>query len=109
MVSFLKQGLGMKASAVKLYPNFPWVHPSGMTFFLRLVSIWTGARCPVVTFVKLNIYATALMVVEAASSEHTLSVALGHDIGLSVLALSIADYTLLKLENKKRHLRKQAR
>ena len=102
MVSFLKQGLGMKASAVKLYPNFPWVHPSGMTFFLRLVSIWTGARCPVVTFVKLNIYATALM-------EHTLSVALGHDIGLSVLALSIADYTLLKLENKKRHLRKQAR
>ena len=49
------------------------------------------------------------MVVEAASSEHTLSVALGHDIGLNVLALSIADYTLLKLENKKRHLRKQAR
>ena len=80
-----------------------------MTFFLRLVSLWTGARCPVVTFVMLNIYATALMVVEAASSEHTLSMSLGHDIGLSVLALSIADYTLLKLENQKRHLRKQAR
>ena len=49
------------------------------------------------------------MVVEAASSEHTLSVSLGHDISLSVLALSIADYTPLKLENQKRHLRKQAR
>ena len=77
-----------------------------MTFFLKLVSLWTGARCPVVTFV---LAATALMVVEAASSEHTLSVSSGHDIGLSVLALSIADYTLLKLENQKRHLRKQAR
>ena len=76
------------------------------------MSIWTGARCPVVTFVKLNIYATALMVVEAASSEHTLSVSSGHDISLSVLPLSIADHTLLsllKLENQKRHLRKQAR
>ena len=80
-----------------------------MTFFLRLLSIWTGARCPVVTFVKLDIYTIALMVAEAASSEHTLSVLLGHDIGLSVLALSIADYTPLKLENQKRHLRKQAR
>ena len=57
----------------------------------------------------LNIYAIALMVVEAASSEHTLSVSLGHDIGQSILALSIADYTLLKLENQRRHLGKQAR
>ena len=49
------------------------------------------------------------MVVEAASSEHTLCVSSSHDIGLSVLVLSIADHTLLKLENQKRNLRKQAR
>ena len=36
------------------------------------------------------------MVVEAASSEHSLCVSSGHDIGLSVLALIIADHTLLK-------------
>ena len=56
MVSFLKQGLGLKASAAKLYPNFPWVHPSGMMFFLRLVSLWTDAVVPTVginTFTRL--------------------------------------------------------
>ena len=37
------------------------------------------------------------MVVEAAFSENTLFVSLGHDICLSVLALSIADHPLLKL------------
>ena len=47
-VSFLKQGLGLKASAVKRYLNFPFVHPSGMMFFLRLVSLSTGVQCPVV-------------------------------------------------------------
>ena len=44
----------------------------------------------------ITVYATALMVVEAASPENTLSVSFGHDICLSVLALSIADHPLLR-------------
>ena len=44
---FSEAGSGfVKASAAKLYPNFPRVHPSGMMFFLRLVKgpvkLWTG-------------------------------------------------------------------
>ena len=55
------------------------------------------------------------MVVEAGRSEHTLSVSFGHDICLSVLALSTDDHSLLihiylsHFENQKRRLRKQAR
>jgi len=45
----------------------------------------------------ITVYATALMVVEAASPENILSVSFGHDICLNILALSIADHPLLVL------------
>ena len=63
MVSFLKQGLGLKVSAAKLYPNFPLVHPSGTVrdVFLEimLVSLWTGARCKYISLVGINTFVIA--------------------------------------------------